>query len=191
VSYLTGDTSHFLGTPQAGEAVTLEFSYDTLATDQAAYSSDAGYFALDSLSLSIGEDRYTPSSPSLALQVPSVVNAWAINGCLITCSGDETEQISLSFFYLSTPKVLSDVLADNPWPGFAGATVQFQYFSGRFPGTNGWAIMQLDSMTPAPVPLPAAAWLMLSGLGGLGVFARKRRCLGPRISLNFSPDPMR
>jgi uncharacterized protein len=28
---------------------------------------------------------------------------------------------------------------------------------------------------PAPVPLPAAVWLMLSGLGGVGAFARRRR----------------
>jgi hypothetical protein len=32
----------------------------------------------------------------------------------------------------------------------------------------------ITSLTPAPVPLPATAWLMLSGLGGLGTFARKK-----------------
>jgi len=46
--------------------------------------------------------------------------------------------------------------------------------SGAVEATGG---SQLDytitSLTP--VPLPAATWLMLSGLGGIGVFARKKR----------------
>ncbi len=29
--------------------------------------------------------------------------------------------------------------------------------------------------TPAPIPLPAAAWLLLGGLGGIGMIARRRR----------------
>jgi len=31
------------------------------------------------------------------------------------------------------------------------------------------------SVAPAPVPLPAAGWLLLSGLGGIVAFARRRR----------------
>lgn len=30
-------------------------------------------------------------------------------------------------------------------------------------------------VTPSPVPLPAAAWLLLSGIAGVGAFARRKR----------------
>ena len=42
---------------------------------------------------------------------------------------------------------------------------------GGTPGTIGFDNITLD---PAPVPLPAAAWLLLSGLAGLGFVGRRR-----------------
>ncbi len=33
------------------------------------------------------------------------------------------------------------------------------------------------NVTPAPVPLPATAWLLMSGISGLGLFARRKRVI--------------
>lgn len=58
-----------------------------------------------------------------------------------------------------------------PSPGFDIAT---ENTGPAFP--YGWSLPIGSTIgTTSTVPLPAAVWLLLSGLGGLGVFARKRR----------------
>jgi hypothetical protein len=43
-------------------------------------------------------------------------------------------------------------------------------------------IAAVETVPTSPVPVPAAAWLMLSGLGGLAAMARKRSALDRTVS---------
>ncbi len=51
---------------------------------------------------------------------------------------------------------------------FAGVAQSIKF------GTAG-DVAAFDNVTVAPVPLPAAGWLMLSALGGIGSFVRRKR----------------
>lgn len=41
--------------------------------------------------------------------------------------------------------------------------------------TNGGGNVRIDDLMVAPVPLPAAAWLLIGGVGALGAAARRRK----------------
>jgi len=57
---------------------------------------------------------------------------------------------------------------------FDGTTGLWGDTDGSFAGFVGMGIAEVMQET-TPVPLPAAAWLLLSGLGGLGFVGRRRK----------------
>jgi hypothetical protein len=59
-------------------------------------------------------------------------------------------------------------------PNISAATGPQGSFGVKVNGVSGSATFGIVRETPAPVPLPAAAWLLISGLGGLGAFARRK-----------------
>jgi hypothetical protein len=68
-------------------------------------------------------------------------------------------------------------------PGAGGTTVYWRYFDwqdtggagGTFSGKFCFSTVEANCSSVPAVPLPAAAWLLLSGLGGLGFLGRRRR----------------
>ena len=76
----------------------------------------------------------------------------------------------------------SDVLTVNVFANATSTKSLSFWFSEFTPGVDQFDLYQVKLQvygTLAPIPLPAAGWLMLAGLGGLGLAARRKRAQQP------------
>lgn len=88
-------------------------------------------------------------------------------------SGLNGTGIELGTFNLAaTNGVCSEELPFCSWD-IASLSLAGVAHSIQFGGTAG--VAGFDDITVAPVPVPAAGWLMLSALGGLGALNRRKR----------------
>jgi hypothetical protein len=153
----------------------------------------AGY---DNISLSFSWASTAQGIANMQVQYNTNVNnasGWTNVGSLLTAtvgnssSGGSYQTDTMNFGALGITSVNNDasfgvrlVAAYNPTLGnYASASSVIAGSPAAYNNSFGnwrFADVQFDG-TLTPVPLPAAVWLLVSGLGGLGALARKRTAL--------------
>jgi hypothetical protein len=177
-------TSTFTDINSGPEAGAVELTISTLHLVQNENVSEADFNILPSLDTQLANLVFTPVSGTLAATAintgPDAFKAdgdgkYDIQLMYTTGSGFGGQQFSS--YYITDPQVTAGTITaqsfdtlSTPMGGHGPfrAAAHVQNTTGAGSGGSGW-------IAPAPVPIPTAGWLLLSGLVGLVAFARISR----------------
>lgn len=107
------------------------------------------------------------------LTSPSTVGAAAVS--VEVPSTFSIGGLTLQLFDNSTGNTPVGPVGNNlVFPSLAAGTYILQVTGSALGLLGGTFAGAVNVSAPAPVPVPAAAWLLLSGLGGLGLMARRK-----------------
>jgi hypothetical protein len=189
VDQLSNFGAVFPATLAIGDLVTLDVYYEGSTADQNANSTYGSYpGAISSVSIDVGGGKYqltfTPIANGNGLSTANNVCCYADefflnaqtqftqDGTWYATHAEATQSGAQPGDLLS-----SDALPQGPFGLPAGTTAYgtFQKMTrvnGSLAG-EGYLHFAVSS-TSTPVPLPAAAWLLISGLGGIAAVARRK-----------------